>query len=155
MYSWQSMFLAVVVAVTTQSLKRLLERVIKHRTGGDGEAKRKASVINVALFPLVPLVLGGLLGRFFPIRPEYLVRYVTENHTTTLVYLMWGVSVGQLSDYLYQRTKRFLLPGLVEEEVNVPKHTKTRKSRNRRTRKPAKSPPATVSQESDNASPVE
>lgn len=107
LYSWQSLFLAMVVAVMTQVVKTLLEDLIERRSGGSGREKRKASIFNTTLFPLVPLILGGILGRFFPMRPEYLVRYVTENHASTLVYVLWGVSIGQLSDYLYQRLKVF------------------------------------------------
>ena len=138
LYSWQSLFLAVVIATMTQSFKHLVEGLIERYSGGDGRAKRKASIANVTLFPMFPLLLGGLIGRFFPIRPEYLVRYVNENHTSMAVYAMWGASIGQFSDYLYQRSKAFLpLPILwkgsetpaTPEKVPTPKTPKAKKSR--------------------------
>lgn len=140
LYSWQSLFLAVVIATMTQSFKHLVEGLIERYSGGDGRAKRKASIANVTLFPMFPLLLGGLIGRFFPIRPEYLVRYVNENHTSMAVYAMWGASIGQFSDYLYQRSKAFLpLPILwkesetraTHEKVPTPKTPKAKKSRKR------------------------
>ena len=150
LYSWQSLFLAVVIATMTQSFKHLVEGLIERYSGGDGRAKRKASIANVTLFPMFPLLLGGLIGRFFPIRPEYLVRYVNENHTSMAVYAMWGASIGQFSDYLYQRSKAFLpLPILwkgsetpetpekgsetpeTPEKVPTPKTPKAKKSRKR------------------------
>lgn len=140
LYSWQSLFLAVVIATMTQSFKHLVEGLIERYSGGDGRAKRKASIANVTLFPMFPLLLGGLIGRFSPIRPEYLVRYVNENHTSMAVYAMWGASIGQFSDYLYQRSKAFLpLPILrkgsetpaTPEKVPTPKTPKAKKSRKR------------------------
>jgi len=137
LYSWQSLFLAVVIATMTQSFKHLVEGLIEKYSGGDGRAKRKASVLNVTMFPMFPLLLGGVIGRFFPIRPEYLVRYVNENHTSMAVYAMWGASIGQFSDYLYQRAKAFFpLPVLWKESADpekapTPKVPKSKKSRKR------------------------
>ncbi len=147
LYSWQSLFLAVVIATMTQSFKHLVEGLIEKYSGGDGRAKRKASIANVTLFPMFPLLLGGLIGRFFPIRPEYLVRYVNENHTSLAVYAMWGASIGQFSDFLYQRSKAFLpLPILWKDTETpakppVPKAPKTKKSRKKKSRtKPVTAP---------------
>lgn len=111
LYSWQSLFLAVVISTMTQSFKCLVEGLIERYSGGSGSAKRKASLANTTLLPLFPLLLGGLIGRFLSIRPEYLVRYVNDNHASTAVYAMWGASVGQFSDYLYQRAKRIMAFG--------------------------------------------
>ena len=108
LYSWQSLFLAVIIATMTQSFKRLVETLIDKGHGG-GEARRKASVLNTVLLPLFPLSLGALCGWLLPLRPEHLVQYVAETHSSSLVYVMWGASVGQFADYLYQRGKKFLI----------------------------------------------
>lgn len=150
LYSWQSLFLAVVIATMTQSFKHLVESLIERYSGGDGRAKRKASIANVTLFPMFPLILGGVIGRFFPIRPEYLVRYVNENHTSLAVYAMWGASIGQFSDYLYQRSKAFLpLPILWKDEVTpatapapkAPKPAKKSRKKGRGRAKPTQPKP--------------
>lgn len=139
LYSWQSLFLAVVIATMTQSFKHLVEGLIERYSGGDGRAKRKASIANVTLFPMFPLLLGGLIGRFFPIRPEYLVRYVNENHTSLAVYAMWGASIGQFSDYLYQRSKAFLpLSVLWKDAVTPEKDTSPKAPKAKKPRKKAK-----------------
>lgn len=142
LYSWQSLFLAVVIATMTQSFKRLVEGLIERYSGGDGVAKRKASLANTTLLPLFPLVLGGLIGRFFPIRPEYLVQYVNENHTSMAIYAMWGASVGQFSDYLYQRAKGFLILG--PQGARVPVTTKAKNHKRKKPKAPVEAPPVPV-----------
>lgn len=143
LYSWQSLFLAVVIATMTQSFKKLVEGLIERYSGGDGEAKRKASIANATLLPLFPLLLGGVIGRFLPIHPEYLVRYVNENHTSTAVYAMWGASIGQFSDYLYQRAKG-LLPRTapLKAAAPTPKPPGGKKKTQKKRAKPKVVPPS-------------
>jgi hypothetical protein len=136
LYSWQSMFLALFLLTATQLFKGLVEFLIAKYYGGDGREKRRSSPANLALLPMFPLALGAILAWLAPIRPDYLVRYVTDNHLSKLVYAMWGASIGQFADYLYQRAKWLLSPPI------MPTHTHTHKKH--RDTPPAEDPSSTV-----------
>lgn len=114
LYSWQSLFLAIVIAGITQSVKHGVDIYLEGRQGDSPDRKtgreirQQNALVNNTLLPLFPLFLGALLGAFLPIQPEPLVLYVTTHHSSSAVYAMWGASVGQFADYIFQRAKQLL-----------------------------------------------
>ena len=114
LYSWQSLFLAIVIAGITQSVKHGVDIYLESRQGDSPDRKtgreirQQNALVNNTLLPLFPLFLGALFGAFLPIQPEPLVLYVTTHHSSSAVYAMWGASVGQFADYIFQRAKKLL-----------------------------------------------
>lgn len=114
LYSWQSLFLAIVIAGITQSVKHGVDIYLEGRQGDSPDKKtgkeirQQNALVNSTLLPLFPLFLGSLFGAFLPIQPEPLVQYVTTHRSSTVVYAMWGASVGQFADYIFQRAKKIL-----------------------------------------------
>ena len=114
LYSWQSLFLAIVIAGITQSVKHGVDIYLESRQGDSPgkktgrEIRQQNALVNNTLLPLFPLFLGSLLGAFLPIQPEPLVLYVTTHRSSSVVYAMWGASVGQFADYIFQRAKQLL-----------------------------------------------
>ena len=130
LYSWQSLVLAIVIAGITQSVKHGVDTYLESRQGDTPnkktgrEIRQQNSLVNNTLLPLFPLVLGSLFGVFLPIQPEPLVLYVATHHSSSAVYAMWGASVGQFADYIFQRAKQLLdvataarVPAVVAEPV--------------------------------------
>jgi hypothetical protein len=114
-YAWQSLVLAVVIVGLTQGLKTTIENVLLLRNKGTTktgvELRAEIAMIDKAILPLFPLILGSVLAVIVPMRPEALTTYVTDHaHGSKMAYAMWGAVIGQFADYLYQRAKR-LIPG--------------------------------------------
>jgi hypothetical protein len=113
LYAWQSALLAAVIVGLTQAFKAGIEAWLTFRNNGTTktgkELRGEITLIDRALLPLFPLVMGAMMAAFIPIRPEALTQYVTEHgHGSRWAYAMWGAAVGQFADYLYQRVKRLL-----------------------------------------------
>ncbi len=94
-YSLESVLLALAVSGLTQVAKGALPR---------GERTDKV------LLPLVPILLGALLAVLVPFRPATLADYAGSSPRGWMVYALWGMTVGQFADYLYQRARRFINP---------------------------------------------
>lgn len=111
-YSWQALALAAVVSGLMQSVKAGIETHLERRsgTGASGRDLRQGNArLNDVVLPAAPLVLGAVVAAVVPVRPEALVEYAShQGGRAFLVYALWGAVVGQFSDYLYQRFKKFL-----------------------------------------------
>lgn len=122
-YGWQAILLAAAVSGLTQIAKKALERrlALRSTTGQSGEDLRQQNwLINDIALPLVPLVLGAVLGAVVPAHPEVLVAYTRGTGREWLVYAMWGAGVGQFSDYLYTRLKRVMAAAAGARVSNPP-----------------------------------
>jgi len=94
---------AVVIYVVTHAIKVAID--LAHGS----TAKRKLNPwMSQLLLPTVPLVLGFLYGAFVPFRPSALEEYVAahEGASTLIVGGVFGIVVGQFSDYIYTRISK-------------------------------------------------
>ncbi len=119
LYAWQSALLAAVIVGLTQAFKAGIEAVLVFRNKGTAktgkELRGEIALIDKALLPLFPLVVGAVMAAYIPLRPEALTQYVTEHgHGSRWAYAMWGAAIGQFADYIYQRAKR-LMPSAPSE----------------------------------------
>lgn len=111
LYSWQSLFLAVIISAITQALKTTIDIYYGSGSGGraHGAVIRKSSLLMTGvLLPSIPIVFGMAMAVLVPVRPDPLESYVSQHHDGPWVYAMWGGSVGQFADYIYQRIKKFI-----------------------------------------------
>lgn len=121
LYSWQALLVAITAAGLTQLIKTIYDIVhgqivakkAAEKPAGKlskvGKAKRQANPwLNRIVFPIIPIVLGALIGALVPLRPEVLVEYV-EGHVDGFwqypVYAMWGAACGQFADYVFSKAK--------------------------------------------------
>ncbi len=121
LYSWQALLVAITAAGLTQLIKTIYDIVVgqmaakRAAAAGTkpmkmGKAKRQSNPwLNRIVFPIVPIVLGALIGAFVPLRPEVLVEYVGAHvehwfwqHS---VYALWGAACGQFADYVFSKAK--------------------------------------------------
>lgn len=94
-YSLESVLLALAVSGLTQVVKGAIPRGPR---------------VDKVLLPLVPILLGAVLAVIVPFRPATLASYASASPRGWMVYALWGMTVGQFADYLYQRARRFINP---------------------------------------------
>lgn len=125
LYSWQALIVAITAAGLTQLVKTIYDIVIgqmaakraaqEKATYRDkpmkvGKAVRQSSPwLNRVVFPIIPILLGALIGALVPLRPEVLVEYASTHiedwfwqHT---VFALWGAACGQFADYVFSKAK--------------------------------------------------
>lgn len=78
-----------------------------------GKETRKGNLwLNRVIFPMVPIVIGSLIGAILPLRPEVLVEYVGAHVSgfvmQHLVYATWGAACGQFADYTFTKAKAIM-----------------------------------------------
>lgn len=106
-YSWQAVIVAVACIGITKLVTTVLEmaKILSHK--GDGPVWTRR-----LLLPLLPICIGFLVAAFVPLRPEFLVHYITTHvegwWNTTLSYGAWGAACGQFAGYSYDRLKALL-----------------------------------------------
>lgn len=139
LYSWQALLVAITASGLTQLIKTIYDiskgrQVLKKTStpppaptekpvGYRDSAKPKPAAIgkevrqsnvwlNRVVLPVIPIVIGALIGGFVPLRPEVLIEYV-EGHvdgwyTQAFVYSIWGAACGQFADYTFSKAKSLL-----------------------------------------------
>jgi hypothetical protein len=106
LFTWQTLFLAAIIAVCTTGLKTLIDMV----AGGTVKRKKNAFLTRF-LLPAIPLILGAVAGAFIPIQPETLLSYASERHVPVwAVGAPWGFIVGIFADYLYSKILKRIKP---------------------------------------------
>jgi len=93
-----SMVMAVVIYVATQALKTAIDI-----QAGGTDARKLNPYLSRIVLPMTPLVLGFLYGAFVPFRADVINEYVSSHDGSSMVLVggMFGVVVGQFSDYIY------------------------------------------------------
>lgn len=101
-YSWESLFLSVIVYTITKSIKEIVKIVaVKDRS--------KEIWFKNVVMPVLPLVIGSLSAVLFPFKPQAILRYSEVNEVNKwLVYAGYGAVVGQFADYMHHRIKDVL-----------------------------------------------
>ena len=61
--------------------------------------------------PIIPPLLGFIIGVFLPIHPEVLITYVlTQSYSSWItIYGSWGAVVGQFADYIYSKLTKVVI----------------------------------------------
>lgn len=99
---WQSIVLALSIAILTNGAKR----VIDWKSGGSAERKKKP-FINRVLLPGIPIAIGVLVGCLVPLHPEALTQYLTDHAYVGFkkyaILASYGLVIGQFSDYVWHR----------------------------------------------------
>jgi len=97
--------LGVVIYMVTQAIKTITDISMT-------KERRKGNVwLTRVVFPGIPVVTGALICAFIPLRPTFLIDFVTEYITgfaATTVYAAYGAIIGQFSKSFYMEAKRFI-----------------------------------------------
>jgi len=99
----QTYVAAVVIYVVTHLIKASIDIA----AGGTANRKLNPWLSQIAL-PSVPLVLGFLYGAFVPFRPDTIEQYVATHESASMVIVggVFGIVIGQFSDYIYNRINK-------------------------------------------------
>lgn len=136
LYSWQALLVAITASGLTQLIKTIFDvalgrQVVKRMsmvpppadsdskatvpvttTTAGKEARKSNPWVNRILLPMIPILLGALIGALIPLRPEALTDYVDakvpEWYWQDVIYGTWGAACGQFADYIFTKAKSIL-----------------------------------------------
>lgn len=116
---WQAVLVAVLVSMTMQLLKTVIDLAHSPATELQGagpyrsaklsagrEKRRESRFKTRILMPALPPLLGAVFGLLLPL-PESLAAYTAASPLwlALIARAAWGAAAGQFSDYLYSKLK--------------------------------------------------
>lgn len=116
-YSWQAILVTVACVGVTQLVKTIIDVVIARRRSTNRKSaaslRHQSMVLNRIILPLLPILVGFVVGMLVPFRPEVLTTYVeakiTDFWTAQLSYGFWGAACGQFSGFVYDKVRELLM----------------------------------------------
>lgn len=116
--SWQAVVLAVACVGIAQLVKtaidvikgrRIAKTVDKSARKIGRELRQESLVLNRIVMPMVPIIVGAVFAAIIPLRPEFIVEYVTTHVSNpwlaALCYAVWGGACGQFSSHTYDKVR--------------------------------------------------
>lgn len=117
LFSIQTLIMCFATFALVQIVKIGLDRAV-------GKEKRKGSFTHDAMFVgfLLPLSVGTLISVLAPVHPPSLLEYARTEFEGRewIVFVLWGMVIGQVTDYVVTKWKRVLKKWSEREDARKP-----------------------------------